>query len=473
MANYNQIGYGSSDSETVTKLQERLNQNGANLEVDGKFGPKTLQAVKTYQQENNLTVDGIVGENTWGALNKTSSSSNSSSAPEQPKSTGFQYGPYKPSDTVAQAEALLQQHLSQKPGAYTSPWQDQLNETLQKILNREEFSYDLNGDALYQQYKDQYMLQGQQAMMDTMGQAAALTGGYGNSYAQTAGQQTYQGYLQHLNDRIPELYQLALSKYQMEGDSMRDQAALMAQMEQQDYGRYRDAVSDYNTELGRLTDDARYQAEMDYSKWADDRSFAYQLDRDSVSDKQTAYSNLVNLITSTGYLPTAAELEAAGMSETQAEAYANYYNNQNNKTTTGGYRYYGDGNPIEDDPVEDDNVSAAAIRNMQVTLGVDATGVWDAESQAAANGLSAAEAYKLWNQGKLDGASPINQGNIKAFQSKLHPESQHDAVMRHMYGSYRQYVAEQIENSKLSDAEKSYLISYYGITEADTNYKNR
>ena len=85
-------------------------------------------------------------------------------------------------------------------GQYQSPWQTQLNDTISKILNREKFSYDLNGDALYQQYKDQYVNQGQQAMMDTMGQAQAMTGGYGNSYAQTVGQQTYQGYLQQLND---------------------------------------------------------------------------------------------------------------------------------------------------------------------------------------------------------------------------------------------------------------------------------
>ena len=224
-------------------------------------------------------------------------SKESSSATTETKAPSFEYNAYTPSDTVTQAQALLQQQLAQKPGEYQSAWGTQLNDMLQQILNREKFSYDLNGDMLYQQYKDQYTTQGKLAMMDTMGQAAAMTGGYGNSYAQTAGQQAYQGYLQQLNDKVPELYQLALNQYNAEGDEMYNQAALMAQQEEQDYGRWRDEVGDYYTELGRLTDDAHYQEEMDYGKWTDGRDFAYgqfvdgrnydyQVGRDAVADAQ-------------------------------------------------------------------------------------------------------------------------------------------------------------------------------------------
>ena len=322
MATKKQIGYGSQGSE-VTELQKLLNSNGYNLKEDGIYGDKTMAAVKDYQTKNNLSVDGIVGDNTWGALT-------GSNATQPPLSTGtatthtastmpdvsgftydpfkvsdstaaadkkrqelasqkpgeFSYGEYEKSDIVKQAEAMLQQQLANKPGEYQSQWQATLDDTLQKILNREKFSYDLNGDALYQQYKDQYMLQGQQAMMDTMGQAAAMTGGYGNSYAQSVGQQTYQGYLQQLNARVPELYQLALSQYNREGDELYNQYGLYADRENQDYGRYRDQMSDYYTELDRLTSDARYQSETDYGRFMDAYNMAYGQHRDQVSDWQ-------------------------------------------------------------------------------------------------------------------------------------------------------------------------------------------
>lgn len=53
----------------VVYLQQRLTAKGYGVgAIDGKFGNKTLEAVKAFQAENNLTVDGIVGINTWNAL---------------------------------------------------------------------------------------------------------------------------------------------------------------------------------------------------------------------------------------------------------------------------------------------------------------------------------------------------------------------------------------------------------------------
>lgn len=127
-------------------------------------------------------------------------------------------------------------------GAYSSQWQGQLEDTIAKFLDRKDFSYDLNGDALYQQYKDRYIQGGQMAMMDTLGQAAALTGGYGSSYAQSAGQQAYQSYLQGLNDKIPELYQLALERYDREADGLYKRYAMLGEREGADYDRYQQGL---------------------------------------------------------------------------------------------------------------------------------------------------------------------------------------------------------------------------------------
>ena len=196
------------------------------------------------------------------------------------------YDEYIESDAVRAAKTNLEQQMAQKPGAYQSQWQNSLNEAMNKILNREKFSYDLNGDALYNQYKDRYIQQGKQAMQDTMGSASALTGGYGNSWAQSAGQQAYHGYLQGLNDKVPELYQMALDKYNMEGQDLLNQYGLLSDREGQDYGRYRDALSDYLTERNFLTDRYDTERNYDYGMFSDNRDFNYTQDRDAVADQQ-------------------------------------------------------------------------------------------------------------------------------------------------------------------------------------------
>lgn len=299
-SSYSQLSRGSKGSEVKT-LQELLNQNGYSLDVDGSFGSKTQAAVKDYQKKNGLAVDGIVGTNTWGSLTSASTGGSGSSAGAAAKTSAadmkFSYDDYAKSDVVKEAEALLSNYTANKPGDFSYSNQDQLSAIMDQYLNRDKFSYDLNGDALYQQYAQQYAQQGKMAMMDTMGQAAAMTGGYGNSYAQTAGQQTYQGYLQQLNDVVPELYQMALNQYNQEGEAMLNQYGLLSSERDQEYGVYRDQVSDYYTELQRLTENARYLSEDEYNKWldninlkygmfSDEKSYAYQTERDAVADKQ-------------------------------------------------------------------------------------------------------------------------------------------------------------------------------------------
>ena len=58
-----------STGEDVEYLQRRLNGIGfGSLVVDGIFGVATEEAVKKFQKYYGLTVDGIVGSQTWAKL---------------------------------------------------------------------------------------------------------------------------------------------------------------------------------------------------------------------------------------------------------------------------------------------------------------------------------------------------------------------------------------------------------------------
>jgi peptidoglycan hydrolase-like protein with peptidoglycan-binding domain len=56
------------ENHPVRTLQYLLRARGHTVAVDGIFGPATDAAVRAFQQERHLTVDGIVGPNTWSAL---------------------------------------------------------------------------------------------------------------------------------------------------------------------------------------------------------------------------------------------------------------------------------------------------------------------------------------------------------------------------------------------------------------------
>lgn len=54
----------------VRKLQRALAKHGAQVDVDGQFGQRTLASVRAFQKRHGLTVDGVVGPATWAALTK-------------------------------------------------------------------------------------------------------------------------------------------------------------------------------------------------------------------------------------------------------------------------------------------------------------------------------------------------------------------------------------------------------------------
>lgn len=233
---------------------------------------------------------------------------------------------YTPSDNVNKAKQYLEQVSAGKPGDYNSNYKEQLSGLYNQIMNRPKFTYDLNGDMLYQQYKDQYQTAGKQAMQDTMGQAAALTGGYGSSYAATAGSQAYQGYLQKLNSIIPNLYDRAYSAYQDQGTALQNQYALAQNADALDYSRYQDRLNQWNADRSFAQNAYDSEYSRDYAGYQDavnqyqyDTSMAWQQQQ---YERSQAYDTAMSMLQK-GAMPSEDLLTAAGVTLADAQAYYN------------------------------------------------------------------------------------------------------------------------------------------------------
>lgn len=175
------------------------------------------------------------------------------------------------------------------PG-YASQYQGQIDTVSQQLLGRAPFTYDPESDPAYQQYRDSYTRSGQRAMRDTLGQVSARTGGLASSYAGSAAQQTYDGYMSALADKVPELRQLAYQMYMDEGNTLRANLSMLQGLESSDYSRYLDRLGQYNTD--RAFAYGQYQDGVAAQQYADERS--YQLSRDALADAryddETAYA---------------------------------------------------------------------------------------------------------------------------------------------------------------------------------------
>jgi hypothetical protein len=150
-------------------------------------------------------------------------------------------------------------------------YSDKVDAMMAKIEGRDPFSYDFNTDPLFQNMLGSAMASGQTAMQDTMGQAAALTGGYGSSYATSAGNQAYNQFVQNAYSQLPEYYKLALDAYTREGDEMYRQLGMYNDADDKEYGRlsnayglnYQKAQDMYGQEYSNYWDTANYNFNVD------------------------------------------------------------------------------------------------------------------------------------------------------------------------------------------------------------------
>ncbi len=272
-----------------------------------KVGGLSLPA--TVQQPSLRPLPRIPGtaEESPTRVKASLSSGGSSAAAAEPDAVSAQepgpdlafHMPAEDADAKLRYESALAELEALRDAAprYDSRYDGQIRSLYDQLTSRGPFRYDSATDPLYQQYRQSYVQLGQNAMRDTMGQAAALTGGYGSSYAQSVGQQQYDAYLRRLADVLPETYGMALDAWKAEGQDLQRRYSAAAALEQNDYERYLNELAQYDRRLDRARSDldtayerqfaaderAYRRAVDDYNRRRDEEESAYRRQKDSAA----------------------------------------------------------------------------------------------------------------------------------------------------------------------------------------------
>ena len=170
--------------------------------------------------------------------------------------------PYSISPEVQAAIDKTNSLLAQLESGRTS-YTDQISSLIDQIMNRDAFSYNPDDDMLFQTALASAMDSGKIAMQDTMGQAAALTGGYGSTYATAAANGAYNQYIQDAYAQLPEYYQMAMEAYNLEGDQMLSNLGVLTDADAREYERMYNAWSaNYQTAADMYS--------RDFNEWSAD-----------------------------------------------------------------------------------------------------------------------------------------------------------------------------------------------------------
>lgn len=227
---------------------------------------KYQEVDKNYDNYKDLanTTD-IIDPSTWDALNSK----------------------FTAPDAYNQAMQYTNQLLEKLNSGKTS-YTDQIKDLMGQIMNREDFEYDVDKDTLFQQALASAMGSGKSAMQDTIGQASALTGGYGSTYATSAGNQAYNAYIEDAYNNLPEYYNMALQAYQAEGQEMYQQLDMLNAADATEWGRTYDAWQSNFANAQQIYNQA-------YGAWQDSVTNAYNSANLQLSEHDQLVTNAYNL----------------------------------------------------------------------------------------------------------------------------------------------------------------------------------
>ena len=250
---------GGVDQATLDKTNSTFTASDSQTQAQGK----ATNQLTNY--ENIANKDSIVSDKTWNTINQS----------------------FKTPSAVTEADAYLKGQLSKIQSGKTS-YSDQITNLMSQISNRDKFSYDVDNDPLFQQALASAMNSGKSAMQDTIGQASALTGGYGSSYATSAGNQAYNAFIEDAYNNLPEYYQMALDAYNAEGEELYRQLDMYNTADATEYGRTLDAYDATGTYRDRLYNEA-------YQQFRDSKSDAFASANLQISEHGQLSSDAYNL----------------------------------------------------------------------------------------------------------------------------------------------------------------------------------
>lgn len=212
---------------------------------------------------------------------------------------------FTPSDSYTQAMNYTSQLLDKLSSGRTA-YTDKIGEMMDSIANRASFAYDPDTDPLFQNYLNNAMASGKTAMQDTMGQASALTGGYGSTYATAAANGAYNNFIQDAYNNLPEYYETALNAYQNETNNLYNKLGMYQTADEAEYSRLANAYAnnfDYANDMygkeynnywqttNANQEAAQYNADLAY-KYAnlaqDNAKYMAELKYQQDKDKQSA-----------------------------------------------------------------------------------------------------------------------------------------------------------------------------------------
>lgn len=217
---------------------------------------------------------------------------------------------------------------------YENTFAQQQKDLLDRILNREDFSWSKETDPQWSSYKKSYLREGDRATANALAKASAASGSRPSSYAVNAATQAGDYYATKLNDVIPTLYQQAYERYLDEYNMKLKDLNAINQQEQLDYAKYLDRLGQFNTDRGfayqNYADDYdRLRSQLADVQGQDQIDYARYLDE--VSRQQTAQDSIrsqVDAILAAGGSPSANLVSESGYSSEYVKALEDAYRKQ-------------------------------------------------------------------------------------------------------------------------------------------------